>query len=177
MNKNVKIFSQGLIIMLMFTCQTKHCNYIYTNYMHYYQDIFHQKLNLEIVYQNHIMHNQEILKNPQYKVVNLINTECTSCFKEIEAWNRIIKKNQLYKKTQVIFIATGKRTDYFSYVINSNKFDFDIYMDSLNTFIKNNKLENYPKETFLLNSEDEIILVGSPQNNPQLKILYKYLIQ
>ena len=93
----------------------------------------------------------------------------------MKAWDALIENDHFFRKMQVVFIADGEQTDYFTYVVNSCKSNFEVYIDSLKHFTDKNKLNAYPNETFLLNPVNEIILIGTPLYNPQIKRLYRYL--
>ncbi len=162
-------------VMCLYSCQNNHLSNVYTNFMQSNEDIIHQKLVLETSNLVQVKYNQKTSSQNQNKVIILINTECSFCIKEVKAWDALIENDHFFRKMQVIFIADGKQTDYFTYVVNSCKSNFEVYIDSLKHFTDKNKLNAYPNETFLLNPVNEIILIGTPLYNPQIKRLYRYL--
>ena len=172
-----KVILKLLIIVLFFGLSNCNNNvdYQYNNYMYFYKDVFHKKL---IFNNSNLIFVKDFDKKAitGFKVIILINTECVSCFKEMEAWDSFIKTNNIIQKLQILFIAAGSTNEYFKYVVMEHDYSFGILLDSLNLFVTENNLEEYEFETFLLNNNDSIMLVGTPIGNDEVFGLYKYIV-
>jgi hypothetical protein len=98
---------------------------------------------------------------------------CSPCvlrLKEIEAFKK------LYPNINIIYIAAGDISEYSDYQIDINNFSFPVFHDAGGIFIKMNELEKYDRSVFLLNENNEIVLVGSPFNNTVLRKYYLELL-
>ncbi|MCH7412816.1 hypothetical protein MM213_04910 [Belliella sp. R4-6] len=118
----------------------------------------------------------EINSETGYKVIKLITTECAACFLEMEDWSSFISSKKLNSELEIYFIATGKRNDYFDHVMKNYNYPFTIYIDEKNSFIDLNNLNFYSRETFLLDSENKISLIGSPVANELVYDLYQLIL-
>lgn len=118
----------------------------------------------------------EINSKNGYKVIKLITTDCAACFLEMEDWTSFITSKKLNSELEIYFIATGKRNDYFDYVMKNYNYPFTIYIDEKNSFVDLNYLNSYSRETFLLDSENRISLIGSPVANEIIYDLYQLIL-
>lgn len=118
----------------------------------------------------------EINSKNGYKVIKLITTECAACFLEMEDWTSFITSKKLNSELEIYFIAVGKRNDYFDHVMKNYNYPFTIYIDEKNSFVDLNNLNFYSRETFLLNSENKVSLIGSPVANELVYDLYQLIL-
>ena len=99
---------------------------------------------------------------------------CTSCRLEVLDWKIIIDSCR-QQQINVGFIFAVHSSDFkrFEYEIRVNEFDYPIIYDYHNQFDKLNRFPPAPYNTFLLDKDNKVCLVGSPINNPKMWELYK----
>lgn len=115
-------------------------------------------------------------------VVYIDSTVCSSCqVRELDKWNTFLsgkwnKSNNI--RPYFIFHPSEKDMDILRFTIKSQEFSFPIYLDSIGIFEKRNRFlpTNPIFHTFLLNQQNEIVLVGSPKDNPQIFNMLKETI-
>ena len=112
-------------------------------------------------------------------VVYFDSMSCQSCsIKRIPEWDEFIDSlSRICSDSEVIFVLSPKTTDYRearNAMITFSR-DYKIALDSMGTFANSNPcLSNDARfHTFLLNPQNEIIIVGSPLNNQAMWNLYK----
>jgi len=147
--------------------------------MENYPDLAGDKLELTSGLINLNKRSKEInITSSNYKIICTGYMECSPCVARlIECKKFLLNNKKLQKKIDVFFIVSGQKSDYFDYQLEHNSFSFPILYDSTSSFLIKNGLENYDKSVFLVNEKNEIILVGSPFNNPVLEKYYKQSIQ
>ncbi|HCY41758.1 MAG TPA: hypothetical protein DHV48_10445 [Prolixibacteraceae bacterium] len=98
----------------------------------------------------------------QYKIVTYANSYCEPCWHNVILW----KENLKYFKDspQVSFYCYVHATPQDFVLKNADaKLDFPVFLDERERFKIVNQLGNNPsKLTFLLNSENEVLLIGPP---------------
>ena len=114
-------------------------------------------------------------------IVYVDSTECTPCaLSHLRYWNPIIKET---KNLDVcyIFIIAPKMSEIYDINVEMEVTDLEssIFIDNKYVFLKRNK--NIPHEdkyhTFLLNNKNDIILVGSPIHNKQIKKIFYNILK
>ncbi|WP_295234791.1 redoxin domain-containing protein [Sediminibacterium sp.] len=111
--------------------------------------------------------------NKSYTVVNIINTDCGSCYETMDTWNEYLKTDG--NSLKVIFVSIGKANDYFkNYFATNNSLRFDVYLDKDDKFCEINGLTRYKKETFLIDQGGNVILYGDPTKSTIIDEYYKY---
>jgi len=119
--------------------------------------------------------------NENYKlVVYMDSTVCSPCvISSLYEWNGIMKEME---NVDFIFIVSPqpdqREASYLS--VSSCGLLNVVYMDAGNLFHKNNSF--LPKEeefhTFLINNDNEIVIVGSPLKNPKIKnLMEQYILE
>lgn len=103
-----------------------------------------------------------IKQGSQYKIVTYANSYCEPCWNNVLLW----KENLKYFKDspQVSFYCYVHATPQDFELRNADaKLDFPVLLDSRERFKIVNHLGSDPsKLTFLLNSENEVLLIGPP---------------
>jgi len=110
-------------------------------------------------------------------VVYFDSVGCTECQMRLRDWSRIIEYSRdSLTNLSLIFVISPKKGESRKTISMLDKYDIKhpFFIDSLNQFGKLNKL---PKEhkfhTFLIDSKNRIVLVGSPIDSKNLWQLYK----
>lgn len=103
-------------------------------------------------------------------------TGCTSCRMKLSKWNKLLKEIDSLKNDvtiSLILVAETTKPKHIDIIAQQNKFHHTILMDSNNEFAKINHIpEDTELQCFLLNKENEIILLGNPLDNPAIWKLY-----
>jgi hypothetical protein len=114
----------------------------------------------------------------QTKIVVLVNTNCSLCLSEIWQWERLVSKYDEFRGIPIAFIIYGKTSLGNSRLLNNPHFgSFTFFRDSLSAILGANNLKaDRFFNTFLLNSENRIIIPGNPNLSDQtLNNLIAYL--
>ncbi|MBD5375541.1 MAG: DUF1573 domain-containing protein [Bacteroides sp.] len=78
---------------------------------------------------------------------------------------------------QLVMILNTHPTEEYFEVIKDREFNQPVCFDPENSFAAHNSLpDNSKYHSFLLNSNDSIIAIGNPAENPKIKELYKKII-
>lgn len=118
----------------------------------------------------------EAILGKEYKIFNYIDTNgCTECRLKLEGWQNLkAEADSLHLNVTFLFAAYVKNYEELEMFQYINRFEgIFIYdrnnrMDSLNHFPASPLFR-----TFLLDSENRVILVGNPVENERLWELYK----
>jgi len=113
-----------------------------------------------------------------YKIINYIDTnDCMSCNLKLYEWRQLrneIKNN----RTGIIFIVHANNYDEFETLLRKNRADFLCIYDYDRDI---QKLNNFPNkkslQTFLLDSNNKVLLIGNPIYNEKLRKLYIKTLQ
>ena len=111
-----------------------------------------------------------------YKMIIYMDSmECSPCrISDLYQWNDFIDNKS--PKTKFYFIFSIKKEDIVnSYLALSDAdFHYYVYFDTCQAFEKNNKIIPPKRQyhTFLTNAKNEIIMVGNPVENSDIKDLF-----
>lgn len=115
--------------------------------------------------------------NEKSKIVTRINGNCSQCIFKLKLWSDFldeVESKACNCDIQYYFYISGADTSAF-HAINESiiHFNYPVIFDTRNTFLREN---NFPKNslfhTFLLDSTNRVILVGTPIMNSELQKLY-----
>ena len=166
--------------ILFFICTSLSCN----KQNEVFQRIVNEWQNKEIVFVDSLcskIYGRDTLLSPislgnTYKILSYIDTsDCIECKLKFQEWNRLIKESDsLHLKVDFVFVANLNHYYLLEKSQKINKFDRAIYYDYKDLINKKNKFpKNFMFQTFLLNSQNSVVLVGNPAINPKLWDLYK----
>jgi hypothetical protein len=113
-----------------------------------------------------------------YKILTYLDTVgCTSCQFKQYLWKKTIDScmiNQL--NVGFLFVIHTSDFELFEYDLIASGFNYPVIYDRLNEFGKLNHFSSTPYNTFLLDKNNNVLLVGSPINNSKMWELYKKTI-
>lgn len=115
------------------------------------------------------------LHSNEMKIVTSINGNCHICVYNLDKWKQeLIKKINSKKLKFIFYLYTddyGLFKESLYYKISG---DYPLLIDTTNAFISDNDLPKMDNRfhTFLLNKNNEVILVGNPLQNIKIKNLY-----
>lgn len=115
----------------------------------------------------------------KYKILLYVDSvECTPCRLQLYEWHKKIKETKLYSDSLAFLLIVNTRNPkLIDILVQKNHFDYPIFFDKNGNMQKINHFPEDPYfQTFLLNQENKILLIGNPNNNKQLWELYKKII-
>jgi hypothetical protein len=116
-------------------------------------------------------------KNGNKLIAYYDNAGCTECKLRLNDWNDIF--NEVVDSSfnvSIVFIVQPPKvnTSELKQIFKDYRFYYPVYIDSLNKFRFSNKISSNPMlHVFLLNSQNKIVLIGTPIQNEKMWKLYK----
>lgn len=141
----------------------------------------------EIIYPNKIYFTrygkdtiQTGIMNSKYSIITYVDSVgCTSCKLALSRWLKFIAELDTITKSSVpvhFFLNPSSKDDVVE-LFERNKFDYPVCFDENDSI---NILNNFPKDiffqTFLLDEDNKVIVIGNPVLNPKIKDLYFNII-
>lgn len=106
------------------------------------------------------------------KVTTYINADCSACLDELISWKKII--NEL-KTEKISFLFYVKIFDFnaLELFLTNIDFPYPIIVDKSGNFYKKNALnEDKLYQTYLVDANNKIVLIGNPLYSEKIKELY-----
>ena len=106
------------------------------------------------------------------KLVTYVDGTCSQCIYELENWKDFLLKENLEDVQFLVYVRTLD-IRVIEELLSQVGFDYPVIIDFDDTFSIVNELS--PKkieQTFLLNGENEVILIGNPLYDVNIKRLY-----
>jgi hypothetical protein len=111
------------------------------------------------------------------KLVVYTDGDCGACIVELAKWNDFIKINEaLFNNVELNFIVYSDNFPFFEYNIEKTDISLPFIYDSTNQFIVENKLYETLLQTLLLDSDNSIVLIGSPIDHQAMQELYRKVL-
>lgn len=111
-----------------------------------------------------------------YKVLVYVDSVgCTSCKLQLHKWKELMAHVDSTTNGSIpfLFIFQSKDDKELRYILKRDDFDQPVHIDRSNAF---NKLNNFPADltfqTFLLDRNNKVAVIGNPIHNLQVKELY-----
>jgi len=118
-------------------------------------------------------------EHKKFTILTVIDSSgCSDCKLNLYEWKKIMQQADNIKDyVTFLFIVHPERISKIEWIRKKNSFHHPIFYDPKNKMQTLNHFHtNSMFRTFLLNSKNEVILVGSPINNFKLWDLYKTTI-
>jgi hypothetical protein len=109
---------------------------------------------------------------PQMKIVSYIDGSCGSCLYSLAGWKECIISNEFKNVSFRLYVKTY---NFNQLVLTLEEIDFPhpIIVDFKNHFFNQNNIHNeFIYQTFLVDKDNKILLVGNPLLNREIKKLY-----
>ncbi|MDD4032632.1 MAG: hypothetical protein PHS48_05230 [Bacteroidales bacterium] len=122
----------------------------------------------------------DVLGKKGYKIVTFADSSgCTDCRLNFYGWKMKMDQAKAWNKpVDFVFILQPKDELGLVSLLKFNELDLVVFYDKNTDFIRQNHLSSDPLyQTFLINSENKIVLVGNPISNAALWNLYKETIE
>ena len=112
----------------------------------------------------------------KFAVVTYIDGTCSSCIYELERWQQYMEESK-DKNVIFLFYVNTVNIRQMEGLLKDLSFNHPVLIDNKNTFFTANKLnDNKLYQTFLINKEREILIVGNPVYSIDVKYLYDKVI-
>lgn len=126
--------------------------------------------------------NDSVVCIPQsnYKIVTYVDSiGCLSCKLGLKGWKNLIKDfDAMNINVPILFYIHPLDARTLKATLLHEDFEYPICIDRNNIFSKRNKIPNDQNvNTFLINQADEIVAIGNPIQNINIKRLYMKIIQ
>lgn len=115
-------------------------------------------------------------RNAEYKVISYIDSiGCISCKLQLDHWKDFIQEVDSLAGRTVPFILCLHHPDVkeMRRITWKSDFQYPVFIDEMGTF---DALNHFPTnmtfQTFLLNKDNEVVVIGNPIHNPLVKELY-----
>lgn len=123
--------------------------------------------------------NKEILK----LIVYADSLECTPCaINHIDSWKYLINyMEQFNNQLRFYFIFSPKKKEAYEtkLMLAQMKFNYPILLDTLGEFesLNTHLPKNRTLHTFLLDKDNNVILVGNPSRNKKIKEMFNKIVE
>ena len=111
-----------------------------------------------------------------FTIINYIDTTgCTSCKLQLPKWKEFIRlvDSVTNKTVPILFFFQPKDNDELRYYLQRDSFSFPVCIDTQHRF---NSLNHFPSEmmfqTFLLDKDNKVVVIGNPIHNLAVRDLY-----
>ena len=111
----------------------------------------------------------------QMKIVTHVAGDCGRCVNNLKRWEEeIIEVIDTNLVKVLIFLYVEDFSNFTNLIDPEITINFPLVIDTLNLFVVNNDLPRFDERfhTFLINENNNIILIGSPLHSEKLKTLY-----
>lgn len=115
-------------------------------------------------------------RHADYKVVSYVDSiGCISCKLQLGRWTEFIHEVDSLTNGAVPFVFCLHTKDVADMrrIIRKNDFQYPVFVDEMGTF---EALNHFPThmtfQTFLLDKDNKVVVIGNPVHNPQVKELY-----
>ena len=115
-------------------------------------------------------------QNFEYKIITYVDSlGCTNCKLQLERWKTFMQEVDSIKNVSVpfVFVFHPKNVKELRNILRGHAFDYPVFFDEKDDF---NALNRFPDDmmfqTFLLDKDNKVQVIGNPVLNPQVKELY-----
>jgi len=134
----------------------------------------------KILYRDSVYQNGEAINNyASLKIATLISGDCNACVDAIRRWNKFFQFIGSKKEAEILFYLETSKLIYFrASLYKPVIYKYPLIIDEKFKFADSNNLpEEKQYQTFLLDSNNRVLLVGNPVYNEKLMKLYKQEIK
>ncbi|WP_455508961.1 hypothetical protein [Butyricimonas paravirosa] len=163
-----------LILLICFSCTPR---------QEKANDIVNKWLHQEIKFSDSINPPQDsiwqIMLDKEFKLLTIIDTNnCTGCRLKLYEWDRCIKEiDTVNSNVAFLFVVHVKNYSVVDIIKKQNKFTYPIFYDYKNKIGQLNKFPTNPRfQTFLLDKNNKVVLLGNPIGNHRMWKLYKQVL-
>lgn len=128
------------------------------------------------LYRDSLYKKQLLRKEPKLKITTLLWGDCHSCIKDLKEWEDFYQYSNTKENIEIMFYLFTSDLDFFrENLYTENIYNFPLIIDQKNNYMVKNDIPFNKKlfQTFLLDSNNRVILVGNPIYSDKLMKLYK----
>ena len=126
------------------------------------------------MYRNEKAKSFKSLISKNQKILTVINGDCSSCVQDLKKWREFISKIDTLKVSVFFIIHSYDNLQTFKYFDSTEiNFKHPYFFDDNKKYIRNNRFPLEKKfQTFLLNNENKVSIIGNPVLNKKINELY-----
>lgn len=112
--------------------------------------------------------------NTKIKIVSFLDGNCGVCIHDFLRWKNFVREYNINSEVEILIYVNTYNYDGLIETLNPKEFSQFVFInDTNNIFFKINKLEDDKMyHTFLLDSNNKVLIIGSPILNENIKYLY-----
>lgn len=121
-----------------------------------------------------------LLQNEYKILVYIDSTGCTSCKLRLSHWKNLIEEADSIAPGRIsfLFLFNPKDEKELGFILKCDHLEYPVVLDRADEI---NRLNRFPIgdmmfQSFLLDKDNKVLLVGNPEMNPKVWKLYKQLI-
>lgn len=134
----------------------------------------------ELVFQIQDTQIQCNFNNADFKIVTYIDSAgCTSCRMKLREWESFINDLNTLTDVDVNFLMVVNKIekDEVCRILRMNSFKLPVSIDSCGIFKTANTIpKEFAHSTFLIDSQNRIVAIGNPIDNPKIRELYARIL-
>ena len=121
----------------------------------------------------------DLFEKPYKIVVYIDSAGCTSCKLRMPDWKKIIHEADSIAPGKIgfLFFFNPQNEEELDFFMKRDRFDYPVFMDTGNTI---DRLNHFPRDmkfqSFLLDKNNTVLVIGNPSMNPLVWELYKQQI-
>ncbi len=178
----MKIQSCLLIILLFFACGNRQKIVEELSQLQSKPIILPQQSRFTILGKDTVL--MDFMKENQLKLlIYTDSSECSSCtINKMFLWDNLIEYSRRYKgnlKFYFIFSPRQQDEEGIRIALTNNAFDYPVLVDTIGEFAKLNPHlpKNKALHAFLLDENNNVILVGNPLHNKKIKEMFYRIVE
>jgi hypothetical protein len=170
------IFLISIIIGICFACDS-HKKETKNKVSEYMGDTLYLPTKSEVLYKDSLYKKTNPINNKaKLKISTLLWGNCHSCIADLKKWEKFYQFVEKKKEVEILFYLYTSDIKFFRKSLYKKEIHkYPLILDKKLKYIDRNKLpfKNKTYQTFLLDSNNKVILVGNPIHGDKLMKLYK----
>jgi hypothetical protein len=170
-NKNIRL-SIVLLVIILISCNRNNNKQFIKERMGSYLSLPEIK---KLLYKDSLYKNNIPLDKTALKITTFIWGDCHVCIKDLKKWEKFYNFAKNNKEVQINFYLYATDIKLFRNTLYPDEIHkFPLIIDQNFQYMEQNNLPQNNKnfQTFLLDSNNKVILIGNPTTNKKLKELY-----
>lgn len=176
MKTAIKIWTIFLLFLVMMSCN-KAKRETENSVSKFLGDTLFLPEKTEVLYKDSLYKKTNPINNKaKLKISTLLWGDCHSCIADLKKWEKFYQFVENKKEVEILFYLYTSDLKFFRKSLYKKKIHkYPLILDKKLKYIDRNKLpfKNKTYQTFLLDSNNKVILVGNPIHGDKLMKLYK----
>lgn len=171
-SKYIKLFPLliGLLLIFSFSCKENEKNHVKS----VIEDKISSKINLIDSLKSYSLKGGFIERNKSKKlrIVSYIDANCSSCVFDLDRWGDYINENAFDDVDYHFYMRSYSIPQLHNFLKEVN-FNYPVIVDFKNTYKNTNQLSDAKMfQTFLVDENDTVVLIGNPIYDIEISNLY-----